>query len=74
MIEKVNGIVCKVVEKEENVYFDMALTMLEEIIRHNEKNEPTVMIVPPDRATMSPAAASVADAGVPGICTSPRAR
>ena len=46
MIEKVNGIVCKVVEKEENVYFDMALTMLEEIIRHNEKNEPTVMIVP----------------------------
>ena len=29
MIEKVNGIVCKVVEKEENVYFDMALTMLE---------------------------------------------
>lgn len=42
----VNGIKCKVVETEWDVYFDMALTMLEEIVAHNAKKEKTVMIVP----------------------------
>lgn len=42
----VNGVKCKAVGTEYAVYFDMALTMLEEIIRHNEKGEKTVMIVP----------------------------
>ena len=41
-----NGILCKVVETEWDVYFDMALTMLEEILAHNAKGEKTVMIVP----------------------------
>lgn len=36
----------KRVNTEYDVYFDMALTMLEEIISHNEKGEKTVMIVP----------------------------
>ncbi len=43
---KVNGVNCKVVENEFDVYFDMALTMLEEIIDHNGRGEQTVMIVP----------------------------
>ena len=43
---KVNNVNLKVVESEYAVYFDMALTMLEEIIHHNERNEKTVMIVP----------------------------
>ena len=42
----VNGVKCKAVGTEYDVYFDMALTMLEEIVRHNEKGEKTVMIVP----------------------------
>lgn len=42
----INGIRCKPVADEYAVYFDMALTMLEEIIAHNEKGEKTVMIVP----------------------------
>ena len=42
----VNGIRCKIVETEWDVYFDMAMTMLEEIMAHNAKNEKTVMIVP----------------------------
>lgn len=42
----INGILCKTVEKESDVYFDMALTMLEEIMAHNAKGEKTVMIVP----------------------------
>ena len=42
----INGIRCKPVADEFTVYFDMALTMLEEIISHNEKGEKTVMIVP----------------------------
>lgn len=45
-MKKINGVNCKVVENEWAVYFDMALTMLEEIIYHNERNEKTVMIVP----------------------------
>jgi len=46
METNVNGVSCKVVAGEWDVYFDMALTMLEEIIYHNERNEKTVMIVP----------------------------
>ncbi len=46
MIEKINGVNCKIVDDEWAVYFDMAMTMLEEIIYHNERNEKTVMIVP----------------------------
>lgn len=42
----INGMRCKVVGTEHEVYFDMALTMLEEIIAHNAKGEHTVMIVP----------------------------
>ena len=46
MEKQINGICCKTVEKEADVYFDMALTMLEEIMAHNAKGEKTVMIVP----------------------------
>jgi len=46
MEKTVNGVRCKVVETEWDVYFDMAMTMLEEIMAHNAKNEKTVMIVP----------------------------
>lgn len=46
MEKTVNGIRCKTVETEYDVYFDMALTMLEEIIAHNQRGEKTVMIVP----------------------------
>ena len=46
MEKMVNGIRCKAVGTEYDVYFDMALSMLEEIIAHNEKGEKTVMIVP----------------------------
>jgi len=42
----INGIRCKTVDTEYDVYFDMALSMLEEIIAHNKKGEKTVMIVP----------------------------
>ena len=42
----INGVNCKPVDNEYDVYFDMALTMLEEIIYHNDRGEQTVMIVP----------------------------
>lgn len=42
----INGIRCKSVATEYDVYFDMALTMLEEIIANNKKGKNTVMIVP----------------------------
>lgn len=42
----VNGISCTVVDTEWDVYFDMALTMFREIVRHNAKGEKTVFIVP----------------------------
>lgn len=45
MIE-INGVKCKITDSEWDVYFDMALTMLEEIIYHNQRNERTVLIVP----------------------------
>ena len=46
MEKTVNGVRCKVVQTEWDVYFDMAMTMLEEIMTHNARNEKTVMIVP----------------------------
>lgn len=46
MLTKVNGATCKVVDSEWDVYFDMAMTMLEVIQKHNAENKPTVMIVP----------------------------
>ena len=42
----VNGIPCKVVKSEWDVYFDMALTMFTEIVDHNNRGEKTVFIVP----------------------------
>lgn len=42
----INGVPCKVLSNDYGVYFDMALTMLEEIIAHNERGEKTVFIVP----------------------------
>ena len=46
MEQIINNIRCKVVKNEHEVYFDMALTMLETIIANNQKAEKTVMIVP----------------------------
>ena len=46
MSQTINGVQVKAVETEYDVYFDMALTMLEEIIYHNNRGEKTVMIVP----------------------------
>lgn len=46
MVKTINGVCCKVVEDEWSVYFDMAVTMLEEIIKNNTAGKPTVMIVP----------------------------
>ncbi|MBQ3549983.1 MAG: glucosamine-6-phosphate isomerase [Clostridia bacterium] len=46
MEHTINNIKLKTVDTEYDVYFDMALTMLEEIIEHNKANEQTVMIVP----------------------------
>ena len=46
MEKVINGIKCKVVNSESDVFFDMALTMLEEIIANNKQNKKTVMIVP----------------------------
>ena len=46
MKQLAGNIICKKVSAEYDVYFDMALTMLEEIMYHNERNEKTVMIVP----------------------------
>ena len=46
MSKLVNGIPCKVVKSEWDIYFDMALTMFREIVKHNEAGERTVFIVP----------------------------
>ena len=46
MEKKVNGIVFKTVSKEWDVYFDMALVMLDEIMKNNALGKKTVMIVP----------------------------
>lgn len=42
----INGVTCKVVDGEWEVYFDMAMTMLEEIVKNNAADKDTVMIVP----------------------------
>ncbi len=36
MEKVINGVSCRVVEKEWDVYFDMALTMFEEIVKNNQ--------------------------------------
>ncbi len=46
MERKINGIYLKSVNTEYDVYFDMALRMLEEIIKNNNEKKKTVMIVP----------------------------
>ena len=46
MEKTINGVVCRVVDSEWDIYFDMALKMLEEIMSNNEKGKKTVMIVP----------------------------
>ncbi len=46
MEKKVDNISVRVVKKEWDVYFDMAITMLNEIMANNEKGKNTVMIVP----------------------------
>lgn len=46
MEKNINGINCRIVDSEWSVYFDMALTMLTEIIENNKKGKSTVMIVP----------------------------
>lgn len=46
MEKVINGVFCRVVEKEWDVYFDMALTMFEEIAKNNQAGKPSVFIVP----------------------------
>ena len=46
MEKNINGVKCKIVADEWSVYFDMALTMLTEIIENNKAGKQTVMIVP----------------------------
>ena len=46
MERQTNGIKFKTVSKEWDVYFDMALTMLDVIMKNNEQGKRTVMIVP----------------------------
>ncbi|MBQ5927525.1 MAG: 6-phosphogluconolactonase [Clostridia bacterium] len=46
MEKNINGILLKTVAKEWDVYFDMALTMLDEIMKNNAEGKKTVMIVP----------------------------
>lgn len=46
MRKVVNGVVCDVVQGEWDVFFDMALTMFEEIVKNNLAGKPTVFIVP----------------------------
>ena len=46
MEKVINGVFCRVVEKEWDVYFDMALTMFEEIVKNNRAGKPSVFIVP----------------------------
>lgn len=46
MEKQIGNITYKIVEKEYDVYLDMALTMLDVIMKNNEKGKGTVMIVP----------------------------
>ena len=59
MIEKMNGVSCKLVDNEWAIYYDMAMTMLEEIIANNKAGKSTVMIVPVDSFTLSIGSAAV---------------
>ena len=45
-MKNTNNIKNRIVKTEWDVYFDMAVTMLEEIIKNNKNNKNTVMIVP----------------------------
>ena len=45
-MKKIGNIDFKVVENEWDVYFDMALVMLDEIMKNNAAGKKTVMIVP----------------------------
>ena len=44
MIEKVNNITFRTVPTEWDVYFDMALVMLDEIMKNNAAGKKTVMM------------------------------
>ena len=46
MEKNINGVKCKIVADEWSVYFDMAMTILTEIIENNKAGKQTVMIVP----------------------------
>ncbi len=46
MERKIENITFKTVDKEWDVYFDMALVMLEEVMKNNAQDKDTVMIVP----------------------------
>lgn len=46
MLHEIENVKFKVVNKEWDVYFDMALVMLDEIMKNNAQNRHTVMIVP----------------------------
>lgn len=46
MIKKIGNIEFKIEDREWDVYFDMALVMLEEIMKNNANDKDTVMIVP----------------------------
>ncbi|MBR3943118.1 MAG: glucosamine-6-phosphate isomerase, partial [Clostridia bacterium] len=46
MINKINNISFKTLDNEWDVYFDMALVMLDEIMKNNALGKKTVMIVP----------------------------
>jgi len=45
-VKKIGNIDVKIVKGEWDVYFDMALVMLEEIMKNNQAGKKTVMIVP----------------------------
>ncbi len=46
MEKKIENVTCRILENEWDVYFDMALTMLNEIIENKKNGKPTTMIVP----------------------------
>ena len=60
MEKKIQFALCKAVPTEQDVYFDMALTMLEEIAARNARGEKTVMIVPVGPTAQYPMLAEMA--------------
>ena len=54
MDKKIGNINFKIVDSEWDVYFDMALKMLGEVMKNNAENKPTVMIVPVGPAEQYP--------------------